>query len=245
MNRTMKYAAALALAALFAANGAQAAERSYTTETLHLRFSGGQGVEGWLFMQDVSGKDSRGRFLNGSRSEFRLLMLDHPEGELIPGAPIFSCSVNVPDGMFVTDPGDRDIVQIGQFAQQGAADVTPILDFIHDCNLGPVTLTVDCPFQGQNISQSPRHVTIKQTGKYATNTVSYDISGHRELIICEIIIAAEGDETNEVLQADGWLTRVVDKRIGTGDLFPVEFFRDPTGFLDVRDAAQLARAIRP
>jgi hypothetical protein len=201
--------------------------KTFDREMMHLRFStfAEQPVTGWLFLGDVKG--------DHSRIELLLEEKNPNTGEI--GAHIYDCEITAPQE---STPRDFNIVQVGPFAQQGAAAVTQgsrefMLSFC-DFGLTPNTLTVDCPFQGLPIGTAPRHVTIRQTGTYRASgnqqQTTYDISGHRDVVVCEVVIDGVSYE------ADGFLTRLADKRVGNPS--SDEFYRDPVGWLnlgDVRD----------
>jgi hypothetical protein len=163
-------------------------------------------VQGWLSMTDISGVGSR----------IELLVLDEATG-----ARIYDCSQSAPGQRDDLPPGDFDIVQIGKFAQQGTAAVLPgpperddFIDFMHAFCMGPNpnTLTVTCPFQGQQIDTAPNHVTVKHTGTFRSGPnqqlTTFEVTGHKDAAVCEVVIDGVAYE------AGGTLVRLTDKQVG-------------------------------
>jgi hypothetical protein len=213
--------ATLALLALTPAAGA--ATKTYDVERIHIQISGDIAGRGWLFMEDVK----------GVRSSLQLVLLDG-EGTIVYGCHVFRTG------------RDFNIVNVGPFAQQATAATSTAFmgrGSAAPCGTKVTSVTVSCPFAGIPAPESLNQVTINQSGTYrgAEGTASsYKITGRRDVpALCTINVTTQtvspGTIETEVETFEGVATLTRLSSAHTGDTSFVDFWRDPFGWLDLRD----------
>jgi hypothetical protein len=209
-----KHLIATALALLALPTSAIAATKTYDVERIFLRITGEFFGEGWVFMEDVK----------GLQSQIGIVLVDQE------GIIDFNCHGFAP---FTQPPRDFNVVNVGPFAQQASGSLPSAFAPFLRCGLQtPITsLEVSCPFGGIPAPQSLDHGTVNHAGTYkGENGVasSYKITGHRDRAgLCDVII------NGGAFEAFGTLNRF--SQAHTGDTRFVDFYRDPTGWLNLRD----------
>ena len=176
---------ALALAPPALAQQPPVQTRTYDYEWLYFELQQGitnnDELDGQLFLEDVSSSvDARSRV----------------EGQ------IFISNVEQTVGLFhchnTTD--NVDILQVGPFAQQASADVTPATGGLL-CST-PQVFTFDCPYRGVPITRAVGHDSFSFSG-------TYKATGRRGPIVCEVQL------NDMVFTVAAWITRVKETRRGT------------------------------
>jgi hypothetical protein len=213
MHKIVTATALLLCAAL--GTPAAAATKTYDVERIHIDIVDGEfNGKALLFLEDVS----------GVRSSIELLMVALVNNERV--VTVHDCQARSP----ATPARDFNIVQVGPFAQQATANTTPMASTIAS-QCGPIGVTVSCPYEGVPAPQARNHVTVNHAGTYkGANGVasSYKITGHRDVVgICDVTI------NGGTLDGTATLTRLSQSH--TGDTRFVDFYRDPAGWLNLRD----------
>jgi hypothetical protein len=126
---------------------------------------------------------------------------------------------------------DFNIVQVGSFAQQATGDAAPITPWLHSsCHIPPLSLTVNCPYQGLPAPQASHHVTLHHSGTYrgSANQLSpYTQNGHHDVVVCDVVV------DGAVYVFDGTLTHIKETR--RGDVTPDPNWQEPRGWLGIED----------
>jgi hypothetical protein len=226
-------AAVLALAGSADAQQPQPPTVKYIYEWVHVRVGGrlgqGQPFAGVLFMGDVTSTTG-----NGTNES----ILDGYIHNAKTGEVILDCNLAI-GRQFAND----DIVQVGPFAQEAHGDASRLLES-PDATFGPGArclvppankdLTIDCEFQGQQISTAPGHHTFTHSGTFnQIGKNSFTQRGQHGPTQCTLVIDGVEYETH------GFLTRINETRIGLF-LSPTPMWQEPRGWLmpaDLRCAA--------
>jgi hypothetical protein len=194
--------------------------KSYIYEWVHLRAGVEEGLRGWLFIEDLQGTLTQPSHLQG-------FLKDIHTGEMI-----FDCSGDA-DGLGFDN---LDVIQVGPFAQQARGDIAPMQQNLdNDCLLPPISLTLDCPYQGIPAPQAAGHEAFNHTGTYRGRVGglpgSYSQVGQHGPTACTVVV-------NDIPYGfEGQLTRIKETRRGQ-DVSANPTWIIPRGWISIEELAK-------